>query len=98
MARKVTVEDIKLFNDLYYKHKTYAEVARQTGRSASTVSKYIDKNYVPVVQESVKRFDMSTMPEFTAERFVDIVNYGDLCVLSEEEKKEIVELWEELAV
>lgn len=98
MARKVTIEDIKLFNELYYKHKTYAEVARQTGWSASTVSKYIDKNYVPVVQESVKRFDMSTMPEFTTERFVNIVNYGDLCVLSEEEKKEIVELWEELAV
>lgn len=98
MARKVTIEDIKLFNELYYKHKTYAEVARQTGWSASTVSKYIDKNYVPVVQESVKRFDMSTIPEFTTERFVDIVNYGDLCVLSEEEKKEVVELWEELAV
>ena len=98
MAHKVTVEDIKLFNDLYYKHKTYAEVARQTGWSASTVSKYIDKNYVPVVQESIKRFDMSTMPEFTTERFADIVNYGDLCVLSEEEKKEVVELWKELAV
>lgn len=98
MARKVTIEDIKLFNELYYKHKTYAEVARQTGWSASTVSKYIDKNYVPVVQESVKRFDMSTMPEFTTERFTNIVNYGDLCVLSEEEKKEVVELWKELAV
>lgn len=98
MARKVTTEDIKLFNELYYKYKTYAEVARQTGWSSSTVSKYIDKNYTPVVQENVKRFDMSTMPEFTTERFANVTNYGDLCALSEEEKQEIIELWKELAV
>ena len=98
MARKVTTEDIKLFNELYYKHKTYAEVARQTGWSASTVSKYIDKNYIPMAQKNIKRFDMSTMPEFTTERFANVTNYGELCVLSEEEKQEIIELWEELAV
>ena len=46
MARKVTTDDIKQFNELYYKYKSYAEVARITGWSSSTVSKYVDKNYL----------------------------------------------------
>ena len=45
MASKVTNEDILRINELYYKHKTYAEVARQTGFAASTVKKYVDKNW-----------------------------------------------------
>ena len=42
MASKVTNEDILRINELYYKHKTYAEVARQTGFAASTVKKYVE--------------------------------------------------------
>lgn len=99
MARKVTTDDIKQFNELYYELKSYAEVARRTGWSASTVSKYIDKNYKPVVAENIRRFNMNTdMPVFSTERFEGIENLGDLCVLSEEEKIELIELWKEVEI
>lgn len=52
MANKVT-ESVKIeFNELYLKYKTYAEVARQTGFSASTVKKYIIPNFVS--RENIK--------------------------------------------
>lgn len=100
MASKVTNEDILRINELYYKHKTYAEVARQTGFAASTVKKYVDKNWEPVVSEEVITFSMKDIPDFkeAVKCFRGVDNYGDLCVLSEEEKAEIKELWRELAV
>lgn len=99
MARKVTASDIRLMNEVYYKCKTYAETARQTGWSAATVRSYIDKNYSPVLEEKIRRFDPDAdMPEFSTQMFEGVENYGDLCVLSEEEKIEIVDLWEEIAI
>lgn len=98
MAKKVTPEDIIQFNELYFKLKTYAAVARETGFSASTVSKYVDKNWRPISKESVIRFKAEDLPEFSTEMFRGVRNYGDLCVLSEEEKKEIQELWKELSI
>lgn len=100
MANKVTNEDILRINELYYKHKTYAEVARQTGFAASTVKKYIDKNWEPVKIDNIVRFDLVNLPNFSeaAELFRGVENYGDLCILSKEEKEEIKSLWGELAV
>lgn len=100
MASKVTNEDILRINELYYKHKVYAEVARQTGFSASTVKKYVDKNWTPVQAEKLIHFDIAQLPDFTsaAELFRGISNYGNLCVLTELEKKEIKTLWEELSI
>ena len=100
MASKVTNEDILRINELYYKHKTYAEVARQTGFSAGTVKKYIISGWQPVVVENIKRFDIVNLPNFeeAVEIFRGIDNYGNLCVLTEHEIEEIKELWEELAI
>ena len=100
MANKVTNEDILRINTLYYQYKTYAEVARQTGFAASTVKKYVDKNWEPVKVENIKRFDLVNLPNFyeVAPLFRGIENYGDLCVLNDEEKIEMKSLWEELAV
>lgn len=98
MARKVTVEDIKQFNELYYKYKSYAEVARQTGWSAGTVSKYVDKNYVPVVDTDIQRFDMASMPSFSLDYFEQFDTVGDMCILSHEERIEIESVWKEIAV
>ena len=98
MARKVTAEDIKQFNELYFKYKSYAEVARQTGWSASTISKYVDKNYHPVVQTEVKRFNREDLPEFSTELFEGVANLGEVCVYSTDEMVEIVTLWEEIAI
>ena len=98
MARKVTTEDIKQFNELYYRYKSYAEVARQTGWSASTVSKYVDKNFQPVAKENVVHFDVSQLPVFSTTTFETVTNLGDLCTLSDTEKEEIKELWKELTI
>ena len=98
MARKVTIDDIKQFNELYYKHKSYAEVARITGWSSSTVSKYVDKNYAPAAESEIKRFGITSMPTFSTVAFETVANLGELCVLSDEEKEEIKELWKELVI
>ena len=99
MARRVSVDDIRQMNEIYYKCKSYAETARQTGWSASTVRVYIDKNFSPVLEDKIHRFDPNTeMPKFSTEMFEAIENYGDLCVLSDEEKIEIVDLWKEIVL
>ena len=100
MASKVTNEDILRINELYYKHKTYAEVARQTGFSAGTVKKYVIKGWEPIVAENIIRFDIAQLPDFTkaVEIFRGIDNYGNLCTLTNFETEEIKELWRELAI
>lgn len=100
MATKITNEDILRINELYYKHKTYAEVARQTGFAASTVKKYVQKDWKPVEKKNIIVFDIAQLPDFTkaAELFRGISNYGNLCVLTDYEKEEMKKLWEELSV
>lgn len=102
MAGRVTHEDIKVFNELYYKYKNFAQVARETGFSAGTVSKYIDRNWAPVQPENIKKVGFDAVQKVTTEevnaRFRGIENYGDLCVLTDEEKKEMEVLWAEMAV
>ena len=100
MANRVTSEDILRMNEIYYKTRVFAEVARQTGFSASTVRKYVDTKWTPVVSENVITFNMKDIPDFkeAVKCFRGVDNYGDLCVLTEQEREEIKELWKELAV
>ena len=100
MANKVTNEDILRINEIYYKTKVYAETARQTGFSASTVKKYVIPGWQPVAIETIQKFNPAILPDFqkAVEIFRGIHNYGNLCVLTEFEKNEIEELWKELAV
>ena len=99
MARRVSVDDIRQMNEIYYQCKSYAETARQTGWSASTVRAYIDKNFSPVLEDKIHRFNPDTeMPIFSTEMFEGVENYGDLCELTDDEKVEIVALWEEIVL
>lgn len=98
MANRVASEDILRMNEVYYKTHVFAEVARQTGFSASTVRKYVDVNWKPVENENIIKFDINDLPEFDTTCFKGIENYGDLCVLTEREQDEMKELWGELAV
>ena len=43
---------------------------------------------------------MAQLPDFTraAEMFRGISNYGNLCILTDYEKEQMKELWEELAI
>ena len=97
MAR-VTSEDILRMNEIYYKTRVFAEVARQTGFSASTVRKYVDVNWKPIKNENIIKFNMNDLPEFDTTCFKGIENYGDLCVLTEREQDEMKELLKELVV
>ena len=100
MASKVANEDILRINELYYKHKVYAEVARQTGFSASTVKKYVVPGWQPVTAENIIHFDLAELPDFTraAELFKGIDNYGNLCMLTQREQEEVKNLWTELVI
>ena len=98
MANRVTSEDILRMNEIYYKTHVFAEVARQTGFSASTVRKYVDINWKPIENENIIKFDMNDLPEFDTTCFKGIENYGDLCVLTEHEQDEMKELLKELVV
>lgn len=100
MAQKVTLQDIKKMNEIYYNCHNYAEVARQTGWSAATVKKYIDKNYKPIDESKIIRFDSEVdLPkDFSTEIFKNVDNYGELCTLLNQEKVEIRDLWEELEI
>jgi hypothetical protein len=96
MAR-VTQEDIKRFNELYYKYKTYAEVARQTGFSAGTVSKYVDKNYVPIDDTKKKVFD-GEINDSNFDILAATDAWGSLLSLSPKELTDLNDLWNEIAI
>ena len=96
--KRVTNEDILQINSLYFQYKNYAEVARQTGFSAGTVKKYVVPGWKPVAAENVKRFSLSELPELDFSFFAGVKNYGELCILSEQENCEMEELWKELTI
>jgi len=47
MVTRVTPEEVATIHRLYTKYGTYAAVARETGRSASTVARYIKLKTTP---------------------------------------------------
>jgi len=96
MAHKVTPDDIRIINELYYKYHTYAEVARQTGLSAGTVKKYVKPDYKPFDSSNEVKFTLDMLPEIDISRFRGVDNYGALCTMSDDEFHEIQELWKEI--
>ena len=97
MARTVVTQDmIKQINELYLKIKTYSGVAREVGISPSTVKKYIIPNYQS--EENIKKiiFKKEDIPELSFEKFKNLEDWGSLCNLTDEEKEEVKELWNEI--
>ena len=94
MAKRVTQEDIIKINELYLKLKNKAAVARETGFSASTVSKYIIADYKPAAAIEKKKFT-GELPEFDEMIFM-IDDWTPLLEISDAEMDEICELWGEL--
>lgn len=99
---KISTDKILEINEVYYslsgRQKTYAETARRTGVSASTVKKYIDPDFSPVNESSIKRLSIGDIPEYNIDVFKGIENIGALCILSDEEKEEMKELWKEMKI
>lgn len=88
---------IKL-NELYYKYKNYAKVGREVGMTGPTVKKHIIPNYIPVEELLTHRVTREDVPEVDLSQFEGLENWGDLCVLSDKEKQDMIELWKELPV
>ncbi len=101
MAKRLTDEDKILINELYVQLGTYSQVARATGFAPTTVKKYIIKDYKSTVDESIERKifkteDIPMNPDLSM--LVESKNFGKLCVLTEEEKEEMQDLWKELVL
>jgi hypothetical protein len=101
MARlSVTPELIVEINELYLKIGTYAGVSRQLGGSpsATTVKKYIIPNYVSKENIKIKHFKKEDIHNISFDIFKNVDNWGDLCILSDEEFEEVKDLWNELLI
>ena len=99
MARSTITQDVIIkINELYLKIGTYSGVAKEIGCAPSTVKKYIIPDFVSQNKIQKKIFKKENLPEFSTEGLKNIENWGSLCLLSEVEKQEIKELWEELVL
>lgn len=93
-VKRVTEEDIKRFNKLYMLSHNYSAVARITGFTPGTVKRYIIPDYEVVEEQNITRYS-GDLPEFDAASFRG-ADWSNICVLSDEEKKELEEIWKEL--
>lgn len=94
---QVTEKEIERINNLFLIYHNYAQVAREVGRTPTTVKKYVKTNWVSTQTKNIKKFDNSKFKEeFDAAPLSHIKKIGELCILSPEEEDEIEELWEEL--
>ena len=98
MANKVTNEDKILMNELYLQYKTYAEVARQTGFSASTVKKYIIPNYISQDALEIKKFNKTIPDDFCCGFPANTQIWASLLELTDRESAEMNELRKEILI
>ena len=96
MAARITEDQKIQMNILYQELKTYAAVARAMGVSASTVKRYIIPDFVNPEELTITTIQIDELPPVDIDKFKQ--PFGNLCILSDEEKEEIKELWEELLV
>ena len=94
MAR-VTDEDKILINQIYLEVGTYAETARRTGFSPSTVKKYIIPNFILVDTTEKKTFSLDDLPDGVIKL---PENLGRLCTLSFDEIEELKDFQKELMI
>ena len=96
MAKRVTNEDIIRINEIYAATKVYAETARQTGFSASTVKKYVNPNYTPVKNQNFEKieFKHADLPPYPTLG----LEWRELMELSALEKQKIIELQKEVMI
>lgn len=90
---KVTQQDIMKINQIYFKCKNKAQTARETGFSASTVTKYINPNFNPnltVIKEVI--FNPPNLELFKQK------DWSLMLELSEDEKIEIEKLRKEVLI
>lgn len=95
MANKITQEQIIEMNRQYLKIGTYAGVARIVGVSVGTVKKYIIPDFVDPEEIEITEFDMELPP---IEEIYIPDDWGDWCLMTDEEKEKMSEFWKELVI
>jgi bisphosphoglycerate-independent phosphoglycerate mutase (AlkP superfamily) len=101
---KVAQADIENFNKLYLKYKTYAEVARQTGFSPSTIKKYIIKDFVlvnEVIRENFVKYSETedfAPVSFFEENNIPMSQWGKTFIPSQKEREELENLYKEISI
>ena len=92
MAKRVNEQDIEQMKKLYAIYGTYAAVARETGWSAGTVSKYLSQAFKPTekVDNRFANFDNQKMPTFSTEMWEN-KEYSEMCELTDEERERMKE-------
>lgn len=93
MAKRVTPEDIVIINETYLLCGSYSATAKATGWSASTVAKYVDKNYVSkgVVKESSKETTIQLADLDEVMNY--LLSHSNLSCLTEQERADMKEIW-----
>lgn len=95
----VTQEMVKEINELYLQIGTYTGVARKIGIAPTTVKKYVVPHYIAESTIQKKVFDKNKVSkDINFSSFMNKEDWGDLCILSEQEKEEVKELWKELSM
>lgn len=103
MAQRITPEKIEQINELYLKLGVKKRVAEIVGCSPSTVSKYIIEGYVSKESRPTYTFE-GTVGHFGTQATVDFLNTVDypisricsMCILTDEEKADLIELQKEV--
>lgn len=98
MATKVTNEIIEQINELYLTLGVKAQVARQLGISPATVSKYIIPNYVPKADRVITHCEVEPSEEVSELFLLEKGKMGSMCVLSQEEREDLINLQKEITI
>ena len=96
MATRITEDQKIQMNILYKEFRTYAAVARAMKVSPSTVKRYIIPDFVEPEEIEIKQVQIKELPPIDLNKFKQPL--GNLCLLTEEEKNEVKELWKELII
>lgn len=103
MGKKITQEQIEQINELYLKIGVKKRVAEIVGCSPSTVSKYILPNYISKENRPIYTFE-GKVGHFGTQDTIDFLNTVDypisricnMCILTDEEKADLIELQKEV--
>ncbi len=88
--RIVTYQEFEEINNLYAQGKDCKFIGKKLGFSPYTISKYVDN-----FKEKDKNIFKEMLPDFDSSIFRDR-DWGELCILTNEEVEEIKKLWEEM--
>lgn len=99
MARRVvSKEDIIKINETYLLCGSYSATAKATGWSASTVAKYVDKNYKSSAEGAPVSPVQPIEPAALDVALEYLLNHSNLSCLTEQERADMKTIWKGMLV